>query len=198
MRSGHYNWLRMNSRFYVFYLSRYSSIVEREDLIRAAGQSDFFIDDNNLSSVNVARPGKTNKTGPKGNLIRTEKGLDTVWQMDQWNNKFSFLIKYYIYSRRHFYCSSCRFLVCYYFLVSYLKIVAVLVYFTFTLVLGILTLSIDSLIAYKNQYNQQFMDRTDPNIRSSLFERFKNGSLKKSQSVLERERYNDLMDYYTL
>jgi len=117
-------------------------------------------------------------------------------------NKF-FFIKYYIYSRRYFLLQFLLFfglLLFFSFIFEDSRLVLQYI-FTLLLVLGILSLSIDSLIAYKNYHNQLLygQEQAQTAVEALLFDKIqKMEAEKKSQSVLERERYNDLMDYYTL
>ena len=117
-------------------------------------------------------------------------------------NKF-FFIKYYIYSRRYFLLQFLLFfglLLFFSFIFEDSRVVLQYI-FTLLLVLGILTLSVDSLIAYKNYHNQLLygQEQAQTAVEALLFDKIqKMEAEKKSQSVLERERYNDLMDYYTL
>ena len=112
-------------------------------------------------------------------------------------NKF-FFIKYYIYSRRYFLLQFLLFfglLLFFSFIFEDSRVVLQYI-FTLLLVLGILTLSIDSLIAYKNYHNQLLygQGQTQTAVEALLFEKIqKMEAEKKSQSVLERERYNDLI-----
>lgn len=112
-------------------------------------------------------------------------------------NKF-FFIKYYIYSRRYFLLQFLLFfglLLFFSFIFEDSRVVLQYI-FTLLLVLGILSLSIDSLIAYKNYRNQLLygQEQAQTAVEALLFDKIqKMEAEKKSQSVLERERYNDLM-----
>mgnify|MGYP003085916953 FL=1 len=105
-------------------------------------------------------------------------------------NKF-FFIKYYIYSRRYFLLQFLLFfglLLFFSFIFEDSRVVLQYI-FTLLLVLGILTLSVDSLIAYKNYHNQLLygQEQAQTAVEALLFDKIqKMEAEKKSQSVLER------------
>ena len=101
-------------------------------------------------------------------------------------NKF-FFIKYYIYSRRYFFLQFLLFfglLLFFSFIFEDSRVVLQYI-FILLLVLGILTLSIDSLIAYKNYHNQLLygQGQTQTAVEALLFEKVQRMEAEKKTPI---------------
>ena len=121
--------------------------------------------------------------------------------MDMRNNVF--FIRYYLYSRRYFF-------------LQYLIFFGILVFFNFLfedsrvilqyvlmvlLFLSCLILWMDVWVSFKNFRSQCLYEesRVQSAIEALLLEKVQKLEVKEQErTTLERERYNDLMDYYTL
>ena len=121
--------------------------------------------------------------------------------MDMRNNVF--FIRYYLYSRRYFF-------------LQYLIFFGILVFFNFLfedsrvilqyvlmvlLFLSCLILWMDVWVSFKNFRSQCLYEdsRAQSAIEALLLEKVQKLEVKEQErTTFERERYNDLMDYYTL
>lgn len=121
--------------------------------------------------------------------------------MDMRNNVF--FIRYYLYSRRYFF-------------LQYLIFFGILVFFNFLfedsrvilqyvlmvlLFLSCLILWMDVWVSFKNFHSQCLYEesRAQSAIEALLLEKVQRLEVKEQErTTFERERYNDLMDYYTL